>query len=834
MQSLMYIRRFAELGIDDVPLVGGKNASLGEMYQALSGEGVKVPNGFATTAQAFRDYLKHNDLLERITQALEELDVENVDDLSVTGARIRGWIVDGELPPALADEIRLAYAEMAEEYGEEPDVAVRSSATAEDLPDASFAGQQETYLNIRGLEQLLRTCKRVLASLFTDRAIHYRVDKGFDHMSIALSIGVQKMVRSDLASSGVMFTLDTESGFRDVVMITAAYGLGENVVQGAVNPDEFLVYKPTLEQGHRPIIRRHLGEKAIKMIYTRDPVTAEATRNVAVKKAQSQQFAIDDDEVLQLARYALAIEKHYTARAGMPRPMDIEWAKDGISGELFIVQARPETVHSIRTDAFQEIFTLQQRGKVITQGKAVGAKIGNGRARIILEASHMHDLQPGEVLITDITDPDWEPVMKIASAIVTNRGGRVCHAAIVARELGIPAVVGAGDATHEIHDGQHVTVSCVEGDTGFVYEGKLPYTSERVNLDGLEKPNTDVMLIVGNPVQALEFSALPSAGVGLARLEFIINNSIGIHPRALLEFSALPEELRREIASRTAGYRSPRDYYVDRLAEGVGTIAAAFYPRPVTVRMSDFKSNEYAALLGGSQFEPTEENPMIGFRGASRYYSETFAECFALECAAMLKVRESMGLDNLELMIPFVRTVEEATQVIQLMAQHGLKRGQNGLKIKLMCEIPANAVLADRFLEHCDGFSIGSNDLTQLTLGVDRDSGILTGYDERNPAVLALMETAIKACREQDKFVGICGQAPSDFPEITRWLVEQGVNSISLNPDSVLKMTQIVLDIEAEQRQEATVKETVPPPPVQQAAQTSSTAGVQAEASMVD
>jgi pyruvate,water dikinase len=710
--------------------------------------------------------------------------------------------VDGELPPQLAEEIQAAYEEMGVEYGDKPDVAVRSSATAEDLPDASFAGQQETYLNIRGIEHLLRTCKRVLASLFTDRAIHYRVDKGFDHMSIALSIGVQKMVRSDLASSGVMFTLDTESGFRDVVMITAAYGLGENVVQGAVNPDEFLVFKPTLESGHRPIVRRHLGEKAIKMIYTRDPVTAAATRNVAVKKEERGQFAISDDEVLTLARYAVAIEKHYSTSAGKPRPMDIEWAKDGESGELFIVQARPETVHSTRTGAVQEIFTLQERGPVLSTGKAVGAKIGTGKARIILEAAHMHDLKPGEVLVTDITDPDWEPVMKIASAIVTNRGGRVCHAAIVARELGIPAVVGAGDATHEIHDGTEVTVSCVEGDTGFVYEGILPFTKEEVNLTGLAQPQTKVMLIVGNPVQALEFSALPNGGVGLARLEFIINNSIGIHPRALLEYDSLPEEVRAEIAPRIRGYASPRDYYIDRLAEGVGTIAAAFYPKPVTVRMSDFKSNEYAALLGGRAFEPVEENPMIGFRGASRYYSESFADCFALECAAMLKVRREMGLDNLELMIPFARTVEEVQLVLGLMARHGLRRGENGLKIKLMCEIPANAVRAHQFLEHCDGFSIGSNDLTQLTLGVDRDSGILTGYDERNPAVLALMEMAIRACRETGKYVGICGQAPSDFPEITRWLVEQGIESISLNPDSVLKMTQVVLEIEGEQQRE--------------------------------
>ena len=798
MQQFEYIRRFRELGIEDVALVGGKNASLGEMYQALSGEGVKVPNGFATTAQAYRDYLSHNGLEKRIGEALAGLDVDDVDALATTGARIRGWILDAELPPELSDEITAAYAEMSAEYSTDTDVAVRSSATAEDLPNASFAGQQETYLNIRGSDHLLRTCKRVLASLYTDRAIHYRVDKGFDHMSIALSIGVQKMVRSDIGASGVMFTLDTESGFRDVVMVTSAYGLGENVVQGTVNPDEFLVFKPTLEEGHRPIIRRHLGEKAIKMIYTRDPVTSEATRNVAVKKAEQLRFSISDDEVLQLARHATVIERHYSKQAGKPRPMDIEWARDGVSGELFIVQARPETVHSIRTDAFQDIYTLKERGRVLTQGKSVGAKVGAGRARIILEASHMHDLQAGEVLVTDITDPDWEPVMKIASAIVTNRGGRVCHAAIVARELGIPAIVGAGDATHDIHDGQEVTVSCVEGDVGYVYEGLLPYSSERVDLGELETPQTNIMLIVGNPVQALEYAAFPNAGVGLARLEFIINNSIGIHPRALLEHAYLPDDIQEQIAVRTAGYASPRDYYIDRLAEGVGTIAAAFYPKPVTVRMSDFKSNEYAALLGGEGFEPHEENPMIGLRGASRDHSEGFAECFALECAAMKKVRGEMGLGNLELMIPFARTVEEVEQVLEVMAREGLRRGDYGLKIKLMCEIPANAILAEQFLEHCDGFSIGSNDLTQLTLGVDRDSGLLTGYDERNEAVTALMGIAIKACQAAGKFVGICGQAPSDFPEITRWLVEQGIESISLNPDSVLKMTGVVLEIERE------------------------------------
>jgi pyruvate,water dikinase len=798
MQQFEYIRRFSDLGIDDVPLVGGKNASLGEMYQSLSGEGVMVPNGFATTAQAYRDYLAHNNLEEGIREALEKLDIDDVEALAKTGAQIRGWIVDAELPPRLVSEITAAYADMSAEYGADTDVAVRSSATAEDLPDASFAGQQETYLNIRGSEHLLRTCKRVLASLFTDRAIHYRVDKGFDHMSIALSIGVQKMVRSDLGASGVMFTLDTESGFRDVVMVTSAYGLGENVVQGAVNPDEFLVFKPTLAEGNRPIIRRHLGEKAIKMIYTKDPVTAEATRNVPVKTPERQRFSVTDDEVLQLARYATIIEQHYSARAGKPRPMDIEWARDGISGELFIVQARPETVHSVRTDAFQEIYDLRERGKVLAQGKSVGAKIGAGRARIILEAAHMHELLPGEVLVTDITDPDWEPVMKIASAIVTNRGGRVCHAAIVARELGIPAVVGASDATQAIEDGQEVTVSCVEGDSGFVYEGLLPYSSERVDLGNLERPRTSIMLIVGNPVQALEFAAFPNDGVGLARLEFIINNSIGIHPRAVLEHTHLPDDIQQQIATRTAGYASPRDFYINRLAEGVGTIAAAFYPKPVIARMSDFKSNEYAALLGGEGFEPQEENPMIGLRGASRYHSDAFAECFALECAAMRKVREEMGLDNLELMIPFARTIEEVQQVLEMMAREGLRRGDNDLKIKLMCEVPANAILASQFLEHCDGFSIGSNDLTQLTLGVDRDSGLLTGYDERNAAVTALMGMAIDACQAAGKYVGICGQAPSDFPEVIRWLVEQGIESISLNPDSVLKMTGVVLEIEKE------------------------------------
>jgi pyruvate,water dikinase len=799
MTSYRYIRPFRELGIDDVALVGGKNASLGEMYRSLSREGVRVPNGFATTAEAFRNFLVHNRLHERIQGVLEKLDTSDVEALSHAGAQIRGWIIDAELPPPLAAEISAAYDEMAQEYGPEPDVAVRSSATAEDLPDASFAGQQETYLNVRGRGHLLRTCKRVLASLYTDRAIHYRVDKGFEHTDVALSIGVQKMVRSDLGAAGVMFTLDTESGFRDVVMITAAYGLGENVVQGAVNPDEFLVFKPTLATGHQPIIRRHLGEKAIKMVYTRDPVTAEATRNVHVKKGERNRFCITDEDVLALARYAVAIESHYSRRAGRPQPMDIEWAKDGVSGELFIVQARPETVHSVRRDAFQEVFALKARGPVLARGKSVGARIGAGRARIILEAAHMHELQPGEVLVTDMTDPDWEPVMKIASAIVTNRGGRVCHAAIVARELGIPAVVGTGGATHDVPEGQEVTVSCVEGDVGYVYEGRLPFQSERVDLAELQRPAMKVMLIVGNPDQALEYAAYPNDGVGLARLEFIINNSIGIHPRALLDYEKQPAHIRQQIEPRIAGYASPERFYVDRLAEGVGTIAAAFYPKPVIARMSDFKSNEYAALIGGEEFEPREENPMIGLRGASRYHWMGFADCFVLECEAMRKVRETMGLTNLELMIPFARTVEEVRKVLDLMARHGLRRGDNGLKIHLMCEIPANALLARQFLELCDGFSIGSNDLTQLTLGADRDSGLLTGFDERDEAVKALMEMAIGACHAADKYIGICGQAPSDFPEITRWLVSQGIDSISLNPDSVLKMTRVVLDMEGEQ-----------------------------------
>jgi len=792
---MTYILHFAELGMRDVPLVGGKNASLGEMYRALAAQQVKVPNGFATTAAAYRYYLHHNKLDQRIGEALAALDTRDVRALAVTGAKIRQWIMRGELPDDLAAEIRTAYKELAAEYGPSPDVAVRSSATAEDLPTASFAGQQETYLNIRGTDNLLAACKRVYASLFTDRAISYRVDQGYAHMDVALSIGVQKMVRSDKGASGVMFTLDTETGFRDVVFINAAYGLGENVVQGAVNPDEFYVFKTTLAQGFRPILKRQLGSKERKLIYAADAMAGVSTRNIPVKREERERFAIGDDEVLQLARYAVAIENHYSQQAGHPMPMDIEWARDGESGELFILQARPETVHAAK-QAVLETYRLQQRGTVLAEGRSIGQKIAAGRARVILEAEHMAELRPGEVLVTDITDPDWEPVMKIAAAIVTNRGGRTCHAAIVARELGIPAVVGCNDATQTIGDGVEVTVSCAEGDAGYVYEGSLPFTREIVDTSNLARPRTHIMINVGNPQVAYEVCQLPNDGVGLARIEFIINNAIRIHPRALLEYDTLDSATRGQIDPLIAGYPDPRSFYINRLAEGVGTIAAAFYPKPVIVRMSDFKSNEYAALIGGSNYEPREENPMLGFRGASRYPSEEFAACFALECAAMRQVREIMGLTNVALMIPFVRSVEEAQRVLALMAEQGLKRGAQGLKIHMMCEIPANALLADEFLEHFDGFSIGSNDLTQLTLGVDRDSGLVTGFDERNTAVLKLMEMAIAACRARGKYIGICGQAPSDYPEITRWLVEHGIASISLNADSVLHMTRLVLEVE--------------------------------------
>jgi pyruvate,water dikinase len=793
---MRYIRRFSELHIEDVPLVGGKNASLGEMYNSLSPLGVKVPDGFAITADGYRLFIEHNQLGKKIDDALARLDTRDVKALAYTGAVIREWIMYGEIPQALADEIAQAYRQLGEEYGANPDVAVRSSATAEDLPNASFAGQQDTYLNIRGLPHLLTTCRQVFGSLFTDRAISYRVDKGFSHRDVALSIGVQKMVRSDLGAAGVIFTIDTETGFRDAVFITAAYGLGENVVQGKVNPDEFYVYKPMLAQGKRPIIKRQLGDKAIKMIYTSDTTAGISTRNVRVQKEAREAFALTDDEILQLARNAVVIEQHYSAKSGRYMPMDIEWAKDGRSGELFIVQARPETVQALSDTRYHETYRLKTRGPVVVTGKSVGKKIAAGRARVIFEAAQMHELQRGEVLVTDITDPDWEPVMKVAAAIVTNRGGRTCHAAIVARELGIPAVVGCGEATQAITTGQEITVACSEGDTGYVYAGRQEFVTERIDLDGATRPRTKIMLNVGNPEQAFDSSRLPNDGVGLARLEFIINNSIRIHPRALLEYDTLDEATRHRIDAIVAGYPDRRSFYIERLAEGVGTIAAAFYPRPVIVRLSDFKSNEYASLVGGERFEPKEENPMIGYRGAGRYYSEQFAPCFELECAAMKTVRETMGLDNVALMIPFVRTVREGAAVLELLERHGLKRGGNGLKVYMMCEIPSNPLLADEFLQHFDGFSIGSNDLTQLTLGVDRDSGIVSGFDERDGAVRKLMELAIEACHRHGKYVGICGQAPSDYPELTRWLVERGIGSISLNPDSVIPMTQVVLEME--------------------------------------
>ena len=784
---MSYVLPFSAIGISNIPEVGGKNASLGEMYNQLSSAGIKVPNGYATTAEAYQYFIDHNNLHKKIAHALESLNVHDVKALAKTGKQIRSWILHAEMPDEVSEAIVQAYLKLGEEYGEYPDVAVRSSATAEDLADASFAGQQETYLNISGRRNLLLTCKRVFASLFTDRAISYREDKGFNHMDVALSIGIQKMVRSDTASSGVMFTLDTESGFRDVVFINSSYGLGENVVQGTVNPDEFYVYKKTLVDNFRPIVRRNLGQKAIKMVYAQDTTAGLSTRNVKVMPDERNKFSLTDDEVLELSRYAILIENHYG------RPMDIEWAKDGRTGELFILQARPETVQAnVELKHYQQ-FKLNKRGEVVAVGKSVGKRIATGKACVVLDAADMHQLKPGDILVTDITDPDWEPVMKIAAAIVTNRGGRTCHAAIVARELGVPAIVGCNNATQVIRNDQLLTVSCAEGDTGYVYDGLLDFDVETIDFDTLAKTQTRIMLNLANPELAFECSQLPVDGVGLARLEFIINNSIRIHPKALLEYETLDSELQKMISVITSGYTDPVSFYVEKLAEGIGTIAAAFYPRQVIVRLSDFKSNEYATLIGGDLFEPKEENPMIGFRGAFRYPSKMFHDCFALECQALKKAREEMGLDNVDIMIPFVRSVDEGRNTLQLMESNGLVRGENKLKVYLMCEIPANVLLADQFLEDFDGFSIGSNDLTQLTLGVDRDSGLVTGFDERNEAVTIMMKMAIDACKKMNKYIGICGQAPSDFPEITHWLVDQGISSISLNPDSVIDMTREVL-----------------------------------------
>ncbi len=767
---------FERLGMHDVETVGGKNASIGEMIGSLSRLGVKVPGGFATTAAAYRATLAHEGLDERIRKALADLDVDDVVKLAEVGARIRSWILAAPLPPALEQAVREGYRL----FGANAAVAVRSSATAEDLPEASFAGQQETFLNVQGEDAVLEAMRHVFASLFNDRAIAYRVHQGFDHSQVALSAGIQQMVRSDLGASGVMFTLDTDSGFRDVVFVTASYGLGETVVQGAVNPDEFYLYKPALRAGRRAVLRRNLGAKAIKMVYG-EPGSKERVRTVDVAMPDRQRFCLNEQDLVTLSKQALIIEEHYG------RPMDIEWGKDGSTGEIFILQARPETAQS-RTGRTIQRYTLSKRSKILAEGRSIGQRIGAGPARVISDVSQMARVQPGDVLIADMTDPDWEPVMKRASAIVTNRGGRTCHAAIIARELGIPAVVGCGDATTAIREGTAVTVSCAEGDTGFVYEGALDFERKQIELDGLPPSPVKIMMNVGNPDRAFDFASIPHRGVGLARLEFIINRMIGVHPRALLEFDRLDAALKSEIQAQMAGYTDPVGFYVDKLSEGISQIAAAFSPEPVIVRLSDFKSNEYANLIGGRLYEPHEENPMIGFRGAARYVDESFRPCFELECRALRRVREEMGLTNVWIMVPFVRTVAEAAKVTELLAANGLKRGENGLKVIMMCELPSNAVLAERFLEYFDGMSIGSNDMTQLTLGVDRDSGIVANhFDERDEAVKAMLSMAITACRNAGKYVGICGQGPSDHPDLARWLVAQGIESISLNPDTVVE-----------------------------------------------
>ncbi|CAI8767556.1 MULTISPECIES: phosphoenolpyruvate synthase [Pseudomonas] len=776
-----YVVSLDKLGVHDVEHVGGKNASLGEMISNLAGAGVSVPGGFATTAQAYRDFLELSGLNDQIHAALDALDVDDVNALAKTGAQIRQWIMEAEFPEKLNAEIRTAFATLS---AGNPDmaVAVRSSATAEDLPDASFAGQQETFLNIRGVENVIRAAKEVFASLFNDRAISYRVHQGFDHKLVALSAGVQRMVRSETGTAGVMFTLDTESGFRDVVFITGAYGLGETVVQGAVNPDEFYVHKQTLEAGRPAILRRNLGSKAIKMIYGEVATAGKSVKTIDVDKADRARFCLSDAEVSELAKQAMIIEKHYKC------PMDIEWAKDGDDGKLYIVQARPETVKSRTQANVMERYLLKETGTVLVEGRAIGQRIGAGKVRIIKDVSEMDKVQPGDVLVSDMTDPDWEPVMKRASAIVTNRGGRTCHAAIIARELGIPAVVGCGNATQLLKDGQGVTVSCAEGDTGYIFEGELGFDIKKNSVDAMPDLPFKIMMNVGNPDRAFDFAQLPNAGVGLARLEFIINRMIGVHPKALLNYDGLPQDIKDSVDKRIAGYDDPVGFYVDKLVEGISTLAAAFTPKKVIVRLSDFKSNEYANLIGGKLYEPEEENPMLGFRGASRYISESFRDCFELECRALKRVRNEMGLTNVEIMVPFVRTLGEASQVIDLLAENGLARGENGLRIIMMCELPSNAILAEEFLEFFDGFSIGSNDLTQLTLGLDRDSGIIAHlFDERNPAVKKLLANAIAACNKAGKYIGICGQGPSDHPDLAKWLMEQGIESVSLNPDSVLE-----------------------------------------------
>ncbi len=770
-----------ELSLNDLAQVGGKNASLGEMIRNVAAAGVRVPGGFATTADAYRAFLAQGELGDRIQAELDALDVNDVNRLAETGARIRGWILEQPLQPELEREIDRAYAELEREYGTGVSWAVRSSATAEDLPGASFAGQQETFLNVSGLARVKQAVHEVFASLFNDRAIAYRVHQGFEHSKVALSAGIQKMVRSDIGASGVAFTLDTESGFRDVVFITASYGLGEMVVQGAVNPDEFYVHKPTLAAGRPAILRRNLGDKAVEMVYAESDADGRPVKVVEVAAERQRRFSLSDAEVEELARQAVLIEQHYG------RPMDIEWGRDGSDGRIYILQARPETVQS-RSGRVVERYRLQERGNILVEGRSIGHRIGAGSAKVIASLKEMDQVQPGDVLVTDMTDPDWEPIMKRAAAIVTNRGGRTCHAAIIARELGVPAVVGTNDATRAIRHGQEVTVSCAEGDTGYIYEGRLAFEHRVAELDTMPEIPTKIMMNVGNPDHAFNFAGIPNQGVGLARLEFIINNMIGIHPRALLEYDRLPDALRGEIEPRIAAYAGPREFYVSKIAEGVSTLAAAFAPHPVIVRMSDFKSNEYANLLGGKQYEPEEENPMLGFRGASRYVADSFRACWEMECEALKRVRDDMGLTNVEIMIPFVRTLEEAQAVVNALAENGLERGENGLRLIMMCEIPSNALLADQFLENFDGFSIGSNDLTQLTLGLDRDSSLVAkSFDERDPAVKKLLSMSINTCRNQGKYIGICGQGPSDHPDLAKWLLEQGISSISLNPDTVIE-----------------------------------------------
>jgi pyruvate,water dikinase len=792
-----YIRWFADITIADVPLVGGKNASLGEMVRELAARGVKVPDGFAVTAEGFRHFIREAKLEEFIRTTLDGLDTRDMANLSQRGSAVREAIRSASLPADLQEQIAAAYRQLQGTSEVPLDVAVRSSATAEDLPDASFAGQQETYLNVQGVPALLDTCLRCFASLFTDRAISYRVDKGFADTKVALSIGVQRMVRSDLACAGVMFTIDTESGFRDAVLISAAYGLGENVVQGSVTPDEYTVFKTTLKTGHRPILHKSVGSKEFKLIY--DIGGGKMVKNVPVPRADRDRFALTDDEVLELARWGCIVEEHYSAKHGTPAPMDLEWAKDGRTGELFIVQARPETVQSRKNPDVLETFRLGGHSAVLTSGRSVGEKVATGRVRVIKSAQLINQFQAGEVLVTDKTDPDWQPIMKMAAAIVTNRGGRTCHAAIVSRELGVPAIVGTEHGTEALKDGQMVTVSCSEGDEGFVYEGELPFEVQRTDLKTIGKPRTSVMMNLANPEEAFSLSFIPNSGVGLARMEFIVTTYIRIHPLALIDFDKLADaEARAEIARLTAGFDDKPQFFVDKLAQGIGMLAAAFFPKDVILRLSDFKTNEYANLIGGAPYEPHEENPMLGFRGASRYYHPRYQAGFALECRAVKKVRDEMGLTNLKVMVPFCRTVDEGRRVLAEMETHGLRRGEDGLEIYVMCEVPSNVILADEFCDIFDGFSIGSNDLTQLVLGVDRDSEIVAPiFDERDPAVMKMIAQAIATCRRRGRKIGICGQAPSDYPEFVQFLVEQGIDSISLSPDTVLKTTMAVLAIEA-------------------------------------